>query len=330
MTALPLTWMADAFRENGLRVREVQGWKTAGRPFTFAPVGVVFHHTASNRDRGPAPALGTVTNGRSDLPGPLCNVLVARDSTVYCVAAGYANHAGFGGPFRTVPLDSGNRHLAGVEVENDGIGEPWRDELLDTCAVVFSTFLIGFRRTEDWLIGHKEWAPTRKIDPARLVMDDYRQRVRTAIDAIAHPKKKAPKPAPKPKPKRAPTQPAPETEGRRGAAAVTTGVYVVEAGDTLWKIAHEHRMSVQELRDLNALTGDLIHVGDELRVPARTTATAPVAPLPARPGSSVVAPSEDGLPSEPPVIDEAVLDQPSGTGEAGTTEEPAVAEDQIY
>lgn len=171
MTAHPLTWMAEAFRENGLKVKEVQGWRTAGRPFTFAPIGVVFHHTASNPARGPAAALGTVTHGRAAtvttpaLPGPLCNVLVGRDSSVYLVAAGYANHAGSGGPFRTVPLDSGNRYLAGVEVENDGLGEVWTEELLDTCAVVFATFLIGFRRNESWLIGHKEWT-TRKPDPA--------------------------------------------------------------------------------------------------------------------------------------------------------------------
>lgn len=277
MTTLALTWIGDAFRENGLTVKEVKAWKRAGRPYTFAPVGVVFHHTASNPDRGPAPALGTVTNGRSDLPGPLCNVLVARDGTVYCVAAGYANHAGLGGPFKSVPLDSGNRYLAGVEVENDGVGERWPEELLDTCAVVFATLLIGLRRNESWLIGHKEWAPTRKIDPAPIDMDAYRRRVRNAVQAIAHPKKKAPKPQPKPKrrshgglepaePTRIPEQP--------------TGVYVVVDGDTLWRIAHEHRISVQELKDMNDLTGDLIRVGDELRVPARPATSPAAAPLP--------------------------------------------------
>jgi hypothetical protein len=261
MSTLPLTWMADAFRENGLTVKEVKGWKTAGRPFMFAPRGVVFHHTASNPARGAAPALGTVVNGRSDLPGPLCNVLVARDSTVYTVAAGYANHAGLGGPFKSIPQDSGNRYMAGVEVENNGVGEKWSEELLETCAHVFATLLIGFRRRESWLCGHKEWAPTRKIDPSLPDMAAYRRRVKRVIGEIARPQK-----AKKPRPPKG-AEPGGDLEPTV-PGELPEATYVVQDGDTLWRIAHEHRMSVDELRELNGLTSDLIKIGDELRVRA--------------------------------------------------------------
>lgn len=180
-----------------------------------------------------------------------------------------------------MPLDSGNRYLAAVEVENDGVGERWPEELLDTCAVVFATLLIGLRRNESWLVGHKEWAPTQKIDPAPIDMDAYRLRVRNAVQAIAHAKKRAPKPQLPPK-----RRPRPRPHGGPEPVAPTpapdhpTGVYVVVDGDTLWRIAHEHRISVQELEDMNDLASDLIRVGDELRVPARPGASPVATPLP--------------------------------------------------
>jgi LysM repeat protein len=242
---LPLTWMAAAFRKNGLTVREVAGWRTRGRPYNFAPRGVIFHHTASNPAGGSAPALNTVTNGRSDLPGPLCNVLIGRDGTVYVIAAGYANHAGFGGPHRGIPENSGNAYTVGVEVENNGLGEKWPGRQLDACDVVFATLLMGLRRKSSWVWGHKEWAPGRKIDPGGIDMGRYRKRVRAEIRKLAHGNRPRPKPKPKP-------------GGDR--------VYEVEAGDTLWSIAQQFHLSVDELKELNGLTSDVIGVGDELKV----------------------------------------------------------------
>ena len=42
--------------------------------------------------------------------------------------------------------------------------------------------------------------------------------------------------------------------------------YTVKPGDTLYKIGQEHNLSVAQLKDLNQLTGDLIHPGQVLRV----------------------------------------------------------------
>jgi len=241
MSTVP--WMADAFRSNGLKVLEVAGWKTRGRPGTFEPRGVVFHHTASGKHGGSAPSLGTVLKGRPGIPGPLCHVLVGRDLTVRTIAAGRANHAGAGGPLIGISKDEGNSFLIGVEVENDGVGELWTPGLLETCDTVFATLLLGLRRQPTMLIGHKEWAPKRKIDPARTTaglptMDKVRARVTAKLGTMGH----------------------------RDLRPVSTGIVVVKAGDTLFRIALQHRMSVAELMKLNGLTTTLIRIGQKLKV----------------------------------------------------------------
>ena len=100
------TGIADRLRAKGLNVVEVNGWRTRGAE-GFNPRGSVDHHTAGPR-KGNAPSLGVCINGRADLPGPLCNVLVGRDGTCYVVAAGRANHAGAGGPIGPIGVDDGN------------------------------------------------------------------------------------------------------------------------------------------------------------------------------------------------------------------------------
>ncbi len=238
MSSGPITWMEAALRKNDLRIKEVKGWKTRGRPGSFAPRGAMFHHTASSRRGGNAPGLGVCVEGRPGINGPLCNILVARDGTVYLVAAGRANHAGKGGPWQGIPEDSGNAYLIGVEVENDGVGEPWSSELLQACDVVFATLLLGLRRKSDWVCGHKEWAPRRKIDPARIDMSRYRKRVSAEMRTLA------------------------------GGVPPPSGdeYHTVERGDTLWSIGQRYRVSVDELKRLNGLETDMIRVGDRLKV----------------------------------------------------------------
>ena len=59
----------------------------------------------------------------------------------------------------------------------------------------------------------------------------------------------------------------PGQELRLGAAAARrTSVYQVKKGDNLTEIARLHQMSLRELRDLNGVSGSIIHPGQHLRV----------------------------------------------------------------
>ncbi|HVF75501.1 MAG TPA: peptidoglycan recognition family protein [Acidimicrobiales bacterium] len=162
--------MADRLRAAGLKVVEVDGWRTRGSD-SFFPKGVVVHHTAGAAT-GNMPSLGILIRGRSDVPGPLCNVGIGRDNTVYVIAAGRANHAGRGG-WRGLMYNSS---VHGIEVENVGTSrEPWRPDQIETAAKVAAVLLDGHGPADN-VCEHKEWT-SRKVDRHSISGADTRRRV---------------------------------------------------------------------------------------------------------------------------------------------------------
>lgn len=166
----------------GLDVAVVPGWKARGRPGAFEPIGVMDHHTASAASSGDYPALGIVTHGRSDLPGPLANFVLARSGKVIIVAAGRCNHAGAGGPFRFIGRDAGNARCVAIEAENDGVGERWSARQMDAFVLLNAVLLERLERDHSYTVAHKEYT-TRKIDPS-FDMSLFRKRVRLAISRL--------------------------------------------------------------------------------------------------------------------------------------------------
>jgi hypothetical protein len=181
-------WLPTKLREWGLPVHEHPGWATRGYS-NLHPLCVVIHHTAS---KPPAvlPSLDVCINGRPDVPGPLCNILIGRDCKVHVLAAGVSNNAGTGG----YDGITGNRHTLGVEVENNGTTEPWTDELYATTVLVAAALADGARVPIKSVIGHKEWTP-RKIDP-RFDMRAFRAAVSVAVPPWAELPVQAPEVSP--------------------------------------------------------------------------------------------------------------------------------------
>jgi hypothetical protein len=67
-----------AVAASGLAVKVgYSGWKSYGHGTPGPVEGVVCHHTAGP-PTGDTPSLNTVVYGRSDLPGPLCNLYLSR------------------------------------------------------------------------------------------------------------------------------------------------------------------------------------------------------------------------------------------------------------
>lgn len=169
----------DVLREQAVPLVVIDGFAHRGK-LGLAPEGTLNHHTAAV-SRTAVPSLSVVINGRSDLPGPLCNFLLGRDARCYCIALGKANHAGNGSravldavrrgvpvPARPGPDEvSGNYRLWGIEVENDGVGEPYSPAVLDVL-VRINAGLARLARWNEWhSIHHREWT-RRKIDMSYL------------------------------------------------------------------------------------------------------------------------------------------------------------------
>lgn len=182
MARLPLVGLGMRLKRAGLKVKKCEGWETRGSS-DFAPRATMFHHTASNPQSGDTPCLGLVMRGTSAVSGPLCNVLIGRSGVVVLVAAGRANHAGLGGPLRGIPKDSANKYSVGFEVEHT-VGEPWTKKQLEACDKAFAVTLRFLGRRARRHMGHKEWAPTRKIDPSGIDMARDRRRVATALRVL--------------------------------------------------------------------------------------------------------------------------------------------------
>jgi len=168
-----LTWIPAALRGAGLQVIEVAGWDRRSHGPMGDIRGVLCHHTAGG---GPND-WKVVRDGRAGLPGPLAHMTLEKDGTFRVIAAGKCWHAG--------PADSsniarrvacstqnGNEHLIGIE--GVSAGSSWTSAQREAYPRGVAALLRVANRGADRCIGHKEWAPRRKIDPGNWDMNDFR------------------------------------------------------------------------------------------------------------------------------------------------------------
>ncbi|MBL3669170.1 N-acetylmuramoyl-L-alanine amidase [Streptomyces sp. M2CJ-2] len=195
-TPLSADRFLDALRAEGLTVVEHRSWRTHNRNHKgpWGPVhGVMVHHTVTSGTMG---SVQLCYDGRSDLPGPLCHGVVAKDGTVHLVGNGRANHAGLGDDdvLRAVideaalPPDNeantdGNRYFYGFEAINLGDGvDPWPEAQLEAIEKAAAAVCRAHGWTECSVIGHLEWQPG-KIDPKGFTMASMRRRIKDRLSA---------------------------------------------------------------------------------------------------------------------------------------------------
>jgi len=168
--------LAEALRRFGLTVELVPGWETRGSA-VFNPGGSVGHHTAGS-SRGTRPSLNICVNGRTDLPGPLCNTFTDRNGVAIVVASGRANHAGPGN-FRGLV---GNSSVLGHEAEDEGDGQ-WTEAQRWAFPRVHAAHLWLLGRDASWYCSHRTYAtpPGRKPDPAGLADVDIQRQIHALL-----------------------------------------------------------------------------------------------------------------------------------------------------
>jgi hypothetical protein len=162
--------MADWFQQAGLAVVRYEGWTTRARSSggyePGRPLCVMWHHTASSAS--PQDDAYYMCHTSSDRP--ICNVMVDRAGTVWCLAAGATNTNGKGDAKSfsrgTVPANSMNSYAVGMEICNNGIGEDYPQVQIDAAFVVSNVLNANLGNQPGDVCTHQDYAPTRKIDPA--------------------------------------------------------------------------------------------------------------------------------------------------------------------
>lgn len=264
---MKLSNLAKQLRTYGLTVVEVDG--AANRGYAGQDMrgllGVLWHHTAtprSNYNFSDAPTLNMCVGGRSDLPGPLCNLVLGRSGTVYFVAAGVGNHAGAGGGYG-IPTDMGNHHLIGIEMESSGIAPfDWTEDQKRVAPYLGAALALLFWGDQDHVqLAHAEYSSGGKIDPAGWPggMDGLRAQINDKVRELTGGGKPAAPhvsaPVPNPDTTKGPFVPDPH--------------WLVEKGENLTQIAQWAGVTTQVLAKFNGIKNvNVITVGERVWSPA--------------------------------------------------------------
>lgn len=180
-------FLADLLRAWGLTVREMSGWKDRGEGDFVDIVGVMCHHTA-----GPNTSAEYIARNPNLNNGLSSQIHLGRDGVVTLCGVGIAWHAG-GDEARTPAWAKGqvqvktrhpskwqsigNAKMIGVEAVNAGDGsQVWPDVQMKAYITLVAAILWYLNLPIERAIAHKEFAPSRKIDP-NFNMTDFRQKV---------------------------------------------------------------------------------------------------------------------------------------------------------
>lgn len=131
------------------------------------PLCVVWHHTASNGDAwGDASYQCYTADAR-----PISNITI--DENICLILAGGAtntNGSGSNSPMDfsrgIVAVDDMNRCALGVEICNNGVGEPYPAKLIDAVFAISNAINARCGNQPTDVCTHEHYAPERKVDPS--------------------------------------------------------------------------------------------------------------------------------------------------------------------
>ena len=138
-----------------------------------------WHHTAGNGDAwGDARYQCHVAAAK-----PVSNITI-DENVCLILAAGATNTNGSGSnsPMRfsrgTIARDDANRRVIGVEICNNGVGEPYAERLIDAMFALSNTLNARCGNQPADVCTHQHYAPERKVDPstANAVQGAWRPR----------------------------------------------------------------------------------------------------------------------------------------------------------
>jgi len=187
---VPISWLAEVLTAAGVQVVEEGDWLGRSAGSSFAPVGVLWHHTAATVTSAdsPHPALAICIDGRSDLPGPLCHALVDFHGVFHLICANRANHAGESGGSGPIPAGDGNTLMVGWEIDyagdQSGTGGPQQamsQAQYDASVAATAAVLARLGTDASYARGHRETSTSGKIDPSFCDLDQMRADVATAM-----------------------------------------------------------------------------------------------------------------------------------------------------
>lgn len=152
-------------RAEGLAVPEMAGWESRGGAISLVNF-LVWHATATGTNWTDEKLRNLLRDGRADLDGPLSQFGLERDGELPIIAAGRANHNGYG--------EGGNQTWA-VEAANNNLGEPWSAAMIDVWVRASAVICLYLRKDPAKFVrAHKETDPRRKTDPVGLPMANMR------------------------------------------------------------------------------------------------------------------------------------------------------------
>lgn len=180
------TWLPEILRAEGLTVKQLP-WAMKDGHGDFGNIwGVLWHHTGGYGDTPES-----LSKGNPNLAGPVCNLFIQPDGTVWLIAIGVAWHAG-SGIYPGIPENGANQVTIGIECLHNG-RDPWPraqyEAMVKTGAAI--TRFLKFDANRN--IAHKEWAGADnplginkqgKWDPGNFDMNKFRADIKARMGSM--------------------------------------------------------------------------------------------------------------------------------------------------